>query len=118
MSKRTRRYTPPGKDPWDDPRARQWFARAQHQLLPKIESSTFVMSVIPEQPDAKIAVELGFAILLDKPIVLYCPPGRSYPDHLRRVADHIVVGDIDDPETKRRMNEVIDRMLNDEEESR
>ena len=111
MTKRRRVYTRgEGEDPWDDPRARQWFARAQHQLLPKIDSSAFVISVNPDEPDAKIAVELGFAILLDKPIVIYAPPGREVSAHLRRVADYIVEGDLHDPETQRKMNEVLDRL--------
>jgi nucleoside 2-deoxyribosyltransferase len=38
----------------------------------------------------KFAVELGFAIMLNKPIIAVLQPGGTLPDKLRLVADEIV----------------------------
>jgi hypothetical protein len=98
-------------DPWEDPRAQEWRERANRELLPKIKGSAFVVSVNPgEDPDAKIAVETGMAILLDKPIILFSPPGRYIPQKLRQVADAIITGDPSSPETQRKFTEAIERL--------
>lgn len=85
----------------------EWQAYVMHvrtELLPKIEGSAMTVSIVPRKPeevDVKFAVELGLSIMLDKPIILVVDPTTLLPEHLRRVADEIIVGDpVKDPEMR------------------
>lgn len=99
------------KDWASDPAAREWLLRVQRELPRKIEQSAIVCSLVPKDgPDAKFAVELGMAIMLDKPIMLVVPPGTHVPEHLARVADDIVEGALDAKETARRIDEACHRL--------
>jgi hypothetical protein len=55
------------------------------------------MSLVPgkDDVDVKFAVELGLAIMLDKPILAVVQPGTEVPGRLRQVADAIIVTDLD-----------------------
>jgi hypothetical protein len=87
-----------GSEPWDDdPDVAAWLRRANEELRPMIKGSAHTMALISgEEPDAKQAVELGFMILLDKPIILAVIPGVAVPVRLARAADEIVEVDMDD----------------------
>lgn len=64
---------------------------AIRELVDKIDRSAWVLSIPPTDPaDHKVATELGLAIMLDKPIVVLCWPGRDVPPGLARVATRIV----------------------------
>jgi len=52
--------------------------------------SMFVITVNPEEIDPKIALETGYAILLDKPILLVIPAGRTPNAALLRIATKVV----------------------------
>ena len=85
-------------DPFDTPEGREWRQHVNHKLRPMIEDSGSCIALFPQgEPDAKMAVELGFMVLLDKPIVLVVPPGAQVPEKLVKVADVIVDGDITQP---------------------
>ena len=78
--------------------AEQWAAfvtHARRELLEKVATSVMVISLVPDEPDVKFALETGFAILLDKPIVLVAAPGVKVPEKLRRAADEVLVLDVD-----------------------
>jgi hypothetical protein len=61
-----------------------------------IESAAFVMSLVPEgPPDIKFAVELGLAIMLDKPVIAVAVDGRVVPPGLRKVALAVIEADLD-----------------------
>jgi len=85
-------------DPYQDP---QWLEYADHvkkELIPKIKDSAVAMALMSgSDPDPKQAVELGYMILLDKPIITVVLPGVKIPGHLARVSDAIVEADMDDP---------------------
>lgn len=60
-------------------------------LVPKMQESSVVASLVPDGPtDAKFAVELGVAIMLDKPIIIVVRPGMQVPAKLMKVADATV----------------------------
>ena len=83
--------TPPERDEWD-----RFVEHVRRDALAKITDSAFVMSLVPAaEPDVKFAVELGLAIMLDKPILAIAMPGRPVPRRLRLVADRIVEADLD-----------------------
>ena len=86
------------KDWWDYPEVEAWLTRCREVLAPMVDKSAIGMAIIGSKPDPKIAVELGYSILLDKPIVLVVPEGVAIPDHLNRVADYIIPLTPNDPE--------------------
>jgi hypothetical protein len=73
---------------------------AQHVLketVPGIANSAYVMAIAPPtgaEADVRQAVEIGFAILMDKPLIVICPKGRHVGERLLRIADHIIEADI------------------------
>jgi hypothetical protein len=111
MSNRPR----PQRRPWyDDPGARAWLADAQRNLLPKMEDSAVIMSIYSGEPDAKLAVETGFAVLLDKPMIGLVVPGAKAPAKLIAVCDELLEVDLGTPEgnasAQRRMVEAMKRL--------
>jgi hypothetical protein len=80
-----------GRDWADDHEIRRYLSRAHRELLPKLRESAISAVIAPgDDPDPKIAIELGYTLLLDKPLVIVVPPGRTVPEHLVRAADAIV----------------------------
>ena len=66
--------------------------------VPEIRQSVYFVAIAPEEDaiaDVRYAVEIGFAILLDKPLVVVAPKGRHVAERLLRIADHIIVADIE-----------------------
>ena len=64
-------------------------------LVDKMQSSNVFMTLLPQEVnadtiDVKIALEIGVAVLLDKPIILAVRPGTRVPDKLVRASDRIV----------------------------
>lgn len=99
-------------DPFEDPRVKAWAQRVERELVPMIRDSAVTMQIVSgTEPDVKIAVELGFMILLDKPIILAVLPGVQVPPKLMVVADAIVEFDEHDPDgTQRRLGEAVRRL--------
>ena len=88
----------PKYDPWRDPDVLRWMRRTRDKLPEMIDSSRAVISIVPEngmKTDVKFAVELGFSIMLNKPIVAVIRPGSHVPDKLVRVADEIIECDME-----------------------
>lgn len=72
-----------------------WADYSEHfrgYVLPQILSSEVFLSIQAEGADfdVKQATEIGAALLLDKPLLLLVPTGRTAPEHLRRAADEII----------------------------
>lgn len=63
-----------------------------------------------EHADAKLAVELGYSILLDKPLIVLVPPDRPISKRLRKVADVIVDADITTEEGRVAVQEGMNRI--------
>jgi len=87
-------------DKLSDTEYAEWdrFIRHHHEHTVKaMESSAYVMSLVPDKDkvDVKFAVELGLAIMLDKPIIAMALPGVNVPPGLRKVATAIIVVDLD-----------------------
>jgi hypothetical protein len=78
--------TPDERGSWDS-----FVDHVRKDAVHKIADSAFVMSLVPGgDPDIKFAVELGLAIMLDKPIVPVAVAGRDVPPGLRRVAHAVI----------------------------
>jgi hypothetical protein len=75
-------------DIYDDPEFRNFVREVKTDLIPKLESSAVVASILPlGETDVKFALELGLSIMLDKPIVAIVRPGVPIPEKLARVVD-------------------------------
>lgn len=100
-------------DDWtEDPEAQKWIKHVLDELVPMIEDTSLTISIVPRTgTDVKFAVELGFSIMYDKPIILVVFPGTVMPDHLRRVADEIVeFSDGDEDRNQRQLHAAINRV--------
>jgi hypothetical protein len=96
-------------DPWDDPRTRRWEAHVRHQVFPMIERSAAFIAIAPPEPDVKSAVELGYGLLLDKPLLVIATPGRLVPSRLARAADMVIAGELGDGAIAAKVREFLDR---------
>ena len=77
-----------------------------------ITGSAVTVSLVPRgDTDVKFAVELGFTLMFDKPLILVVAPGVTVPRRLRRAADAVVVGEIQHPRTQDQLREVLKRVL-------
>lgn len=79
---------------WD-----QFVKQTREDAMQKIDASAFVMSLVPkEEPDVKFCVELGLSVMYDKPLVIVVAPETRIPERLQRLADEVIVCDIDTAE--------------------
>lgn len=81
-----------------DKQFRKWAKHVREDMVPKMAGSAYVMTIASpngSDADVKQAVEIGFAILMDKPLIVLKPAGRVVAEKLLRIADHIVEGDMD-----------------------
>lgn len=101
-----------GSDPFDDPAFKRYAKRCRDELEPMMKDSAVCMSILPslEHVDVKFATELGFMIMLDKPIIAIVQANSKVPSKLVLIADEIVEGDLDDPSMKARLMEAMDRV--------
>ena len=68
--------------------------RVDRELRPKIEASEVSVVICSKTPaDAKLALEVGYSMLLGKPIMLVVEPGAQVPEKLLAAADEIVEHD-------------------------
>lgn len=99
-------------DLWNDPKVKAFLADANAELLPKLQESALSISIAPDAPDPKFAIELGYIISLDKPLILVVWPDRMPSAKLLAVADEVVrVDPADDEETQRLIQAAIDRVV-------
>lgn len=83
----------------------------EHTVKGMIDSA-WVVSIVPdaEDVDVKFAVELGLAIMLDKPILAILHPGAKPPAKLLLVADELVHADLDLAEGREKVLAAIQRL--------
>lgn len=101
---------PFGTKEWSD-----YSERVVRDMLPKMKESALVVSIATgrEHADVKLAVEIGFALLLGKPLVLMADTLSDLPPGLRRAADEIVWGEIQHPKTQAKLMEAMTRVVPD-----
>jgi hypothetical protein len=106
----------PVGDVFDDPEVQAWARRAAAELVPMLRDSAATVSIVPAgETDVKFAVELGFSIMLGKPIILAVTPGMQVPDKLLAVADAVVeIGEHPTPDDARRIQAAVERVVPEE----
>src|SRR5262245_37075631 len=87
------------KSPYDDDEFRRWADDKRRRLIPKMRGSDNVLLLAPNLSakfDIEFALQIGAAILLEKPLVLVVQSGRTVLPKLRAIADKIIEMDLDD----------------------
>jgi hypothetical protein len=74
----------------DQAEVKDWLFRAEREMFPKMETSRLCLLIVNGKPDARLALEIGAAILLDKPIIVLVLEGKAISDKLRAIASEIV----------------------------
>jgi nucleoside 2-deoxyribosyltransferase len=98
-------------DPFSGPEWERYRKHVEDELVPMVRDSAVTISLVPGgKPDVKFAVELGFMIMLDKPIIAVVGRNAKVPLKLAKVADEIVEGEISDPDFQERLHAAIDRI--------
>lgn len=99
------------KDDFDE------FERAvREELYPKVENSGVFLSLCPStpdgKPDVKFCVELGAAIMYNKPILaLHMKGAAPIPDLLRKVSVRVVEDfDFDDPAKMQELGDAVESL--------
>jgi hypothetical protein len=101
------------EDIWDHPDVRAWVKAAREDLVPKIEGSAATIQLWPRggDVDVKIAVELGFTLMLGKPLIILKPAGENVPVKLVQLADAIVEYDELNAGVMERVHAEVERIL-------
>ena len=97
-------------NPFEGPEWAEYSDHVKENLIPMIRDSAVAVSLVSDQLDPKLAIETGYMILMDKPIILAVTPGSKIPSKLALVADEIVEVDLDDPSFSDRLREAIERV--------
>jgi hypothetical protein len=63
---------------------------AETDLLPKMKASAFVIGTGMDEPDVYLALQIGLALLLEKPLVLMVQKETWIPPRLRALADLVL----------------------------
>lgn len=88
----------------------EFYRSARNEMFPKLKESVLSV-VIAADPDPKLCLEIGAAILFDKPIVVLVPDGRKIPSNLSRIASAIVQGDAGNAKVQKRLQDAISRVI-------
>ena len=105
-------------DLFDHPELKAYFLHAQREMFPKLKSSAVSIAIMSDDPDPKLCLELGAAILFDKPILALVPDDRPLPANLKRVAAAVVRGNLKDPRVMKELQEAIARITSNDQRSR
>ena len=99
-----------GGDPFDAPELQDMFAAARRELGPKVKASAVGLSILSGEVDPKIAIEIGYILLLDKPLILIVMPGTHVPKGLAKAAAAILEWHPDGTEMGKRVSETMKRL--------
>ena len=80
------------------------------ELIPGLKASAAVIQIAPDAmaSDWKMALEIGYAILLNKPLIVVIPKGRIVSPRFRQIADHVIEAhDIDSSDGRLAIHEAI-----------
>jgi hypothetical protein len=101
----------PPEDPFTSREFLEFAEHAMNEMVPGMFDSAAVM--VPMLPhaakDVGFAVQLGMAVMLDKPLIILVTPGTQVPSRLLKVADAVVEwdGDSDEEGMHRRVGEAL-----------
>ena len=87
--------------------------RAARKTVQQIDGSAVVISLVPhaDELDIHYALQLGAAIMLDKPIIGVARPGTKIPRKLMRVIDELIEVDLESEHGKRALEKALKRRV-------
>jgi hypothetical protein len=91
--------------------AKDFLFHAEKDMFPAMKGSVMSLIIGSDKPDAKLALEIGAAILFDKPLIVMIPRGRKVSSQLRRIADEIIDYDGLDDKTAKRVRAAMFRII-------
>jgi hypothetical protein len=94
----------------DDDWMNDFFRHAEEDMLPKMKESALSIAIFGK-PDAKLCMEIGAAVLFDKPIIVVAAPDMVIPANLKRVASAIVIGSPSDPATGQQLRDALTAVM-------
>jgi hypothetical protein len=86
-----------GDDPFDSEEYKNWADEMRATLIPQMRESASILMIAPRMDtkfDINFALQIGSAILLEKPLILLVQVGRDIPPKLRAIADRIIETDM------------------------
>lgn len=85
----------------------EWIQEVREQVIDPMHQSAMVMTLYTGKVDWKIAMEMGAAVLLDKPIIL-CLSDETVPvpKHIAKIASAVLV--FTDPDFKTKLTAALD----------
>lgn len=99
--------SPEDRERWDE-----FVDDFRRNAVENIAGSDAFISLVPHgEWDVKFAVELGAAIMMDKPILAVVQTGAAVPEKLRLVSEEVVEVDIDTTEGRAELAQAINRLL-------
>lgn len=97
----------------------QFLRHAQEDIMPKMKGSALSLTIINGDPDPKLCIEVGAAILYDKPLIVVIPEGQRVPANLKRVATAIIpFKDMADESTMAKIRDAITAALDNDARTR
>jgi hypothetical protein len=95
---------------------RKFERHVREKIIPDMRTSQLVMLISPDisaEFDVRFAVQIGAAVLLEKPLVVIVPAGSVIAPKLERVADRIIRGDSSTEEGREALRAQMERFLAD-----
>jgi hypothetical protein len=85
---------------------------AREDWLPKLRASFMCMALLDGTFDVKLAIEVGAALLLDKPLVIVAVGSNVWISaRLRQIADVVIEGERFDEAMKAKASAAIERLM-------
>lgn len=80
---------------------KEWARKVFERSFPQMRASAVFLSVYSKgmREDPTPCLQLGIALLLDKPIIVLAAEGEAVPENLRKVAKKICTYNLDSPES-------------------
>ena len=88
------------------------------ELVDKVNGSSHFLLILPDEADFKVAMELGVAMLLDKPIIAIAKSGRPMPDTIDNVAQAVIRVNAFDTDSLALVSTQLERLLREEPDAR
>lgn len=87
---------------------------AEEPIIPQMLKSAFVLAYADSEMnvDVWLALQVGFAVMFEKPLIVMTREDYALPPRLLAVADEIVkIKSVRDPDIKAKLKAAVDRVL-------
>jgi hypothetical protein len=105
-------------DIFDNPDVMKYLQHAEQEMLPKMRGAALSLAILAT-PDAKLCLEIGAAILFDRPLILLVPDrNMRIPANLKRCAVAIIHGSASDPDARKQLQQAMANVIANDERAR